>query len=71
MQEIQPKYFGTKCAARYLGLSYRTLEKYRTYGGGPAYHKIGRKVMYTIKDMDFWAEKEKFKTTGVTLQPRY
>lgn len=68
MQELQTKYFNTKSAARYLGLSHRTLEKYRTYGGGPEYHKIGRKVMYTLTDIDKWAGKEKHLITYRTLK---
>jgi predicted DNA-binding transcriptional regulator AlpA len=42
-------------AARYLGLSGRTLEKHRTYGTGPAYHKLGGRVVYAIPDLDIWA----------------
>ena len=36
------RYLRTPEAARFLGLSDRTLEKHRTYGTGPAYRKLLR-----------------------------
>lgn len=39
----------TNEAARWLGLSGRTLEKHRTYGTGPAYRKIGGRVVYALR----------------------
>ncbi len=41
---IPPRYLRTQEAARFLGLSERTLEKHRTYGTGPAYRKLGGRV---------------------------
>ena len=41
-----PRYLRTLEAARFLSLSGRTLEKHRTYGTGPAYRKIGGRVVY-------------------------
>src|SRR5262249_31437837 len=43
-------------AARYLGLSGRTLEKHRTYGTGPKYRKIGGGVVYALDDLKVWAD---------------
>ena len=34
---LPPRYLRTEEAARFLGLSERTLEKHRTYGTGPTY----------------------------------
>lgn len=42
----------TRDAASYLGLSHRTLEKWRTRGVGPAYSRIGRRVVYRRADLD-------------------
>lgn len=50
-------YLRTPDAARYLGLSGRTLEKHRTYGTGPAYRKLGAIVVYAIADLDAWASR--------------
>ncbi len=42
-------------AARFLGLSASTLNKLRVYGGGPAFAKLGRIVVYDMRDLDAWA----------------
>jgi hypothetical protein len=43
--------------ARFLSLSGRTLEKHRTYGTGPAYRKIGGRVVYALDDLKAWADR--------------
>jgi len=48
---IPPRYLCTPEAARFLGLSYRTLEKHRSYGTGPTYLKLGGRVVYSIDDL--------------------
>ena len=53
--ELPPRLLRTPEAARYLGLSGRTLEKHRTYGTGPAYLKLGGRVVYAIDDLNSWA----------------
>ena len=30
--------------------------KWRCFGTGPAYYKLGRKVLYTGRDLNAWAE---------------
>jgi predicted DNA-binding transcriptional regulator AlpA len=54
---LPPRYLRTPEAARFLGLSHRTLEKHRTYGTGPAYRKIGGRVVYALADLQTWAER--------------
>jgi len=49
------RYLRTPEAARFLGLSHRTLEKHRTYGTGPAYRKLGGRVVYAFDDLTTWA----------------
>ena len=44
----------TKEAAAYLGVSPRTLEKYRVTGGGPPFHKVFTRVVYDAADLDEW-----------------
>jgi predicted DNA-binding transcriptional regulator AlpA len=41
-------------AAMLLGLSARTLERYRCTGFGPAYRKLGRRILYSPSDIDAW-----------------
>lgn len=43
-----------KDAAKYLGLSPRTLEKLATTGGGPPFYKLGTAVIYDTDDLDTW-----------------
>lgn len=54
---LPPRYLRTPEAARFLGLSGRTLEKHRTYGTGPAYRKLGGRVVYAIEDLQAWADR--------------
>ncbi len=57
LTEIPTRYLRTPEAAHFLGLSSRTLEKHRTYGTGPAYRKLGGRIVYTVGDLRAWAEK--------------
>jgi len=54
---LPPRYLRTPEAARFLSLSGRTLEKHRTYGTGPAYRKIGGRVVYALDDLRAWADR--------------
>ena len=53
---LPPRFLRTPEAARFLGLSGRTLEKHRTYGTGPQYRKIGGRVVYALDDLQAWAD---------------
>lgn len=37
-----------------LGLSYSTVSKWATYGNGPPYFNIGKKVFYRRADVEAW-----------------
>jgi predicted DNA-binding transcriptional regulator AlpA len=54
---LPPRFLRTPEAARFLGLSGRTLEKHRTYGTGPAYRKLGGRVVYSLEDLQAWADR--------------
>ncbi|MBN8942719.1 MAG: helix-turn-helix domain-containing protein [Bradyrhizobium sp.] len=53
--DLPPRLLRTPDAARFLGISLRTLEKHRTYGTGPVYRKIGGRVVYAIEDLQAWS----------------
>ena len=53
---LPPRLLRTKEAARFLGISIRTLEKHRTYGTGPTYRKLGGRVVYAVEDLQAWAD---------------
>jgi hypothetical protein len=53
--KLPKRYLTNKEAAEFLNLSPRTLNKQRVYGGGPLFHKFGRRVVYGIADLEAWA----------------
>ena len=57
-------YMTTKEAAEYLGLSDRTLESYRSRGGGPMFHYFGRRVLYLLDDLRAWAAERRRRSTS-------
>lgn len=59
-----PRFLRTPDAALRLGLSPRTLEKHRCYGTGPAYHKLGGRVVYAIDVLDAWVALGKRQSTS-------
>lgn len=59
---IQPE------AAKYTGLSARTLERYRVEGGGPAFIRLGaRRLGYLKTDLDAWLAERKFPSRAAEL----
>lgn len=63
-----PRYLTNNEAAAFLRLSPRTLEKQRVIGGGPRFHKFGRRVMYALAELEAWASERSFETT---FDPEY
>lgn len=57
------RYLRTPEAARFLGLSDRTLEKHRVFGTGPMYQKLGGRVVYKMADLTAWAKSGRRKST--------
>ena len=53
-----------KEASDFLKLSETTLNRYRTYGGGPRYRKLGRNVRYIKDDLLDWANQRDFSSTS-------
>ncbi len=57
----------TAHAARYLGLSPRTLCNWRWLGGnrGPAHVRMGRAVRYDVRTLDAWIVGRTFDSTSL------
>src|SRR3546814_12232933 len=53
---LPPRFLRTPEAARFLGLSGHTLEKHRTYGTGPAYRKLGGRVVSAVEALHSLAD---------------
>ena len=49
------KYLNAHEAAEYLGLSVRTMNRYRVTGDGPPYYRLGSRVRYVRPELDEWA----------------
>jgi predicted DNA-binding transcriptional regulator AlpA len=63
-QGLPPRCLRTPEAARFLGLSGRTLEKHRTYGTGPRYAKLGGRVVYRLDDLQEWVTRGEKQSTS-------
>ena len=49
-------YLDTQQAGRFLGLSAKTLARYRVSGEGPVFHRFGNRIRYRRDDLDAWAD---------------
>ena len=58
------EYMGTRETAAFLGLSPRTLDRYRMTGQGPAFHKFGTRVRYARTDLEDWAAQRRRTSTS-------
>jgi predicted DNA-binding transcriptional regulator AlpA len=57
IQQTDDPFVDERTAASVLGLSPRTLQKYRVVGGGPRYSKLGPKsVRYRLSEVNAWAD---------------
>ncbi len=65
---LDTQMLNTVDAAQSLGLSPRTLEKYRCVGGGPTFRKLGGRVVYAIADLEGWIAGSACRTTS---DPQY
>ena len=63
-RNIDTPYLPEKEAAAYLGMkSSRTLQNMRWKGGGPAFLKQGRRVIYRIEDLEQWLRQRAVRKT--------
>jgi len=51
---IRTKWMDTQAAAAFLGLTVGTLQTYRWQGTGPAFQKVGRRVVYSRSALSAW-----------------
>jgi predicted DNA-binding transcriptional regulator AlpA len=57
----------TPQAAEYLGVSAATLCKWRVFGGGPRYKKLGRAVVYDPTELRDWLDARSQVSTSAEL----
>ncbi|MYE59960.1 MAG: helix-turn-helix domain-containing protein [Alphaproteobacteria bacterium] len=58
------EYMTTRDVAAFLGLSPRTLDRYRVSGTGPGFHKFGNRVRYLRADVVAWAAERRCRSTS-------
>lgn len=63
--EILPK-LRAPDAALHLGVSKSLLAKLRISGCGPKYMKLGRVVLYDIRDIESWCEQRRTESTSAS-----
>ena len=54
-------------AARFLNISVRTLQRWRTEPpafGAPRFYRLGKRVAYRLSDLSAWAERHAFTSTA-------
>ena len=57
----------TAQAGEALGVAPATLAKWRVFGGGPPFVKLGARVLYPARDLEQWlAQRPRHVTTRVT-----
>ncbi len=54
-------------AAEYLGLKTATLNKWRVYGDGPPFLKVGRLIQYRKADLDSYLNERLMRSTSEVL----
>ena len=64
MTDTDTSYMSGREAAAFLGLSPRTLDRYRVNGDGPAFHKFGSRVRYARADLEAWASARRRTSTS-------
>ncbi len=64
MADGETIYLNTRQAAAHLGLSTRTLDRYRVSGEGPVFLRFGGRVRYLREDLDAWAKTRRRKSTS-------
>lgn len=50
--------------ADYLGVPVSTVYEWRTHGRGPAAHRFGKHLKFTVTDVRAWVEKQRDATAG-------
>lgn len=63
-QNPHAKFLDTREAADFLGLSNRTLDRYRVTGEGPVFHKFGSRIRYALADLQAWAAARRARSTS-------
>ena len=67
-EKDDPVYLDTTGAAGLLGLSPRTLDRYRVTGEGPEFFRFGNRIRYLKSDVLAWARARRLRSTSDSFQ---
>ena len=68
-RDLPDRLMTEKEAARITGFSHRTLQKWRCYGGGPPFRKVGRSIRYLLSELLAWIEADPRRNTAEAGAP--
>ncbi len=57
-------YFDVRECARSLGVSCSTLARWRVSGEGPTYYKVGRRILYSVIEVETWVHRHAYSSTA-------
>ena len=69
-EKKKDEFLNTERAAKYLGVSKSFLEKRRQktrpdlMRQSPPFHRFGRKVLFKVRDLDYWQQARRFDPEG-------
>lgn len=61
---VPRRYLDVRAAATYVGGSKSTLDKLRVCGGGPRFIRMGRRIVYDVRDLDAWIGTRRYRSTS-------
>lgn len=67
LEPLNTPFMSVSEAAEYIGVSQSLLNKLRVEGGGPAYSKIARRIVYSANDIVGWLNEHKHNSTSSYL----
>jgi len=53
-QETARRFIDERELARITGLKAKTLQRWRVFGKGPRFHKLGGAARYDLRDVEVW-----------------
>lgn len=69
-QSRTPRLLDPKQAAAVLGVSWRTLERWRRHGAGPVFLRMSaRSIRYRLSDVERWLDQQRRASTSATSPP--
>lgn len=57
-------YLNAEETGRHIGTAVQTLARWRCEGGGPPFFRVGRKIMYGLKDLTAWMNARRVSSTS-------